>query len=97
MRSRFPHEAAAVSKAKASTSGTTAGASAPGVKTEETPLHDVLRQKTGYEPEAGAALDPEALSAELDELNFSGGSDSDDIGGGDDDLDALEDDDIDLR
>lgn len=75
------------------------GDSASAPPKEEVPLQDLLRQKTGYEQEEGAdALDPNALSAELDELDFSGGidSDSDGIGGGDD-LDDLEDDGIDLR
>jgi hypothetical protein len=63
---------------------------------EEKPLQDVLSKKTGYEKEAeaGAALDGDALTAELDELNFSGLDDSHN----DDNDDELEDDDdIDLR
>lgn len=67
----------------------------------EKPLHEILGQKTGYEQEAaaGANLDGDALADELDNLDFSlNDSDaSDDIGGGGDELDALEDDDIDLR
>jgi tetratricopeptide (TPR) repeat protein len=71
---------------------------------DDKPLHEVLNQKTGYEPdvEAGAELDGEALANELGGLNFEGLDDSaNDIGSdggvGDDELDELEDDDIDLR
>lgn len=70
---------------------------------EKVPLQDVLRQKTGYEiddndgvAEHHTPLDAEALSTELEELDFSVGTDSDDDNGGDE-LDAIEDDDIDLR
>lgn len=92
--------AAAQPRSKKAAGGTFAEAAPAAVAKSETPLQDLLRQKTGYEGAAAAALDPEALSAELDGLDFTGGgldSDSDDIGGGGDDLDALEDDDIDLR
>lgn len=71
---------------------------------EEKPLQEVLSQKTGYEQDvaAGAALDGDALSNELDNLDFGGlGSDDDDsanaVGDPNDELDGLEDDDIDLR
>lgn len=69
-------------------------------------LSELLRKKTGYEQEGtddAGNLDPESLNAELDDLDI-GESDDDDEGkndvdglGGDDELDALEDDDIDLR
>jgi hypothetical protein len=67
----------------------------------EIPLADLLSKKTGYETSA-TGLDPDALAAELDELNFDGLDDDDDddigdVGDANDEMDALEDDDIDLR
>lgn len=66
---------------------------------KEVPLADLLAQKTGYETSA-TGLDAEALAAELDELEFDGlddDDDNDDVGDANDELDALEDDDFDLR
>ena len=82
----------------------TADASGPSATSKptkkEVPLADLLAQKTGYETSA-TGLDGEALAAELDELNFDGldddDDDDDDVGDANDELDALEDDDFDLR
>ena len=67
------------------------------VPKKEIPLADLLSQKTGYETSV-TGLDAEALAAELDELDFDGlDDDDDDVGDANDELDALEDDDFDLR
>jgi hypothetical protein len=64
-------------------------------------LQELLQQKTGYETEhdaAAPALDSDALAAELDNLDILNDDDDeneDEVG--DDELDAMEDDDIDLR
>lgn len=57
-------------------------------------LDELMKQPTGYEKDAaeGAALDSDALAAELDDLDFG------DLGGSDEEDEGLEDDDdLDLR
>lgn len=73
-------------------------------KKPESSLNDLLKMKTGYEQDivAGQQLDSKELNNELDNLNFDDDDkddddDDDDVGNIDDELDALEDDDIDLR
>jgi hypothetical protein len=76
--------------------------------TTTTSLNDLLQMKTGYEQDIiDNNLDTNELANELDNLDFDGIDDSDDdsdsnnknavLGCGDDELDALEDDDLDLR
>ena len=76
---------------------TTTTTTTAAVPKKEIPLADLLSQKTGYETSV-TGLDAEALAAELDELDFDGlDDDDDDVGDANDELDALEDDDFDLR
>lgn len=65
-------------------------------------LNDVLKMKTGYEQDVvvGDKIDSNQMANELDNLNFGDDDDDDkngDVGNIDDELDAIEDDDIDLR
>jgi len=83
-RSKESSDAAAVAPIEAATAPAPASSS----------LEELMKQPTGYEKDAteGAALDSDALAAELDDLDFG------DLGGSDEEDEGLEDDDdLDLR
>ena len=100
---RQQKEVAEPTKSKKKASSSKKGKEVEPAEAPERSLKELAGMKTGYEAEVqqGANLDPDALSNELDALDFDLGDDDDDSdakgGGFGADDDSLEDDDFDLR